>query len=164
MGGIEVETGRALGTREGLIASIAELNESAAVATVRRRLDGGEDPLTVMEDCRRGMGRVGEYYERGRYFISGLIMAGEIFGQVMELLQPLVEARLQHNCSGRVLLGTVQGDIHDLGKNITGMLLGCYGFTVIDLGVDVPPEEVAFPGARGEFGHHRAVVPPDRGL
>jgi methanogenic corrinoid protein MtbC1 len=68
-------------------------------------------------------------------------MAGEIFRQVMELLQPTIEAQFKGNESGTILLGTVRGDIHDIGKNSLSMLLNSYGFTVHDLGVDVAPVE-----------------------
>jgi len=122
-----------------LIQQVLELNEEEVLDIVRRRLQQGDDPLSIVEDCQEGMRRVGERYEHGQYFLSGLIMAGEIFREVMELLQPVIKESVQGNESGRILLGTVQGDIHDIGKNILTMLLSCYGFTVYDLGVDVPP-------------------------
>jgi methanogenic corrinoid protein MtbC1 len=124
-----------------MIHHVAELNEQAVLALVQERLSDGDDPLSIVEDCQEGMRRVGERYEQGRYYLSGLIMAGEIFREVMELAQPVIEAQISGEKSGRVLLGTVQGDIHDIGKNIQGMLLSCHGFTVYDLGVDVPPAE-----------------------
>jgi dimethylamine corrinoid protein len=123
-----------------LIHHVVELNEQEVLALVRGRLNDGDDPLSIVEDCQRGMRRVGERYEQGQYFLSGLIMAGEIFREVMELAQPVIEEKVRGNESGRILLGTVQGDIHDIGKNIQGMLLSCYGFTEYDLGVDVPPD------------------------
>ncbi len=85
------------------------------------------------------MRQVGQRYERGEFFVSGLIMSGEIFREVVELVQPLLQQQARGQSSGTVLVGTVSGDIHDIGKNIAGMLLACHGFTVIDLGVDVPP-------------------------
>ena len=124
-----------------LIHHVAELNEQAVLALVQERLSDGDDPLSIVEDCQEGMRRVGEQYEQGHYYLAGLIMAGEIFREVMELAQPVIEAQISGEESGRVLLGTVQGDIHDIGKNIQGMLLSCHGFTVYDLGVDVPPAE-----------------------
>jgi len=124
-----------------LIHHVAELNEQAVLALVQERLSDGDDPLSIVEDCQEGMRRVGERYEQGHYYLSGLIMAGEIFREVMELARPVIEAQISGEKSGRVLLGTVQGDIHDIGKNIQGMLLSCHGFTVYDLGVDVPPAE-----------------------
>lgn len=123
-----------------LINQVLELNEEEALDIVRRRLQQSDDPLSIVEDCQEGMRRVGERYEQGQYFLSGLIMAGEIFREVMELTQPIIKEKVQGNESGRILLGTVQGDIHDIGKNILTMLLGCYGFTVYDLGVDVAPD------------------------
>lgn len=122
-----------------LIYHVAELNEQEVLALVQERLSAGDDPLTIVEDCQEGMRYVGERYEQGRYFLSGLIMAGEIFREVMALTQPVIKEKVRGNESGRILLGTVQGDIHDIGKNIQSMLLSCYGFTVYDLGVDVPP-------------------------
>jgi len=122
-----------------LIHHVAELDEQVVLALVRKRLSDGDDPLSIVEECQEGMRRVGEHYEQERYFLAGLIMAGEIFREVMELAQPAIEAQISGGESGRVLLGTVQGDIHNIGKNIQGMLLSCHGFTVYDLGVDVPP-------------------------
>jgi methanogenic corrinoid protein MtbC1 len=124
-----------------LIHHVVELNEDEALNLVRQRLSRGDDPLSIVEDCHEGMRRVGERYEQGQYYLSGLIMAGEIFREVMELAQPFIETQISGDESGRILLGTVQGDIHDIGKNIQSMLLSCYGFTVLDLGVDVPPAE-----------------------
>ncbi|MBN1220325.1 MAG: cobalamin-dependent protein [Anaerolineae bacterium] len=123
-----------------LINEVLELNETEVLMIVQQRLQDGDDPLAIVEDCQEGMRRVGERYEQGQYFLSGLIMAGEIFREVMELAQPVIKKKVRGNESGRILLGTVQGDIHDIGKNIQTMLLSCYGFTVYDLGVDVPPD------------------------
>jgi methanogenic corrinoid protein MtbC1 len=125
-----------------LIVAISDLQEETALALVRRRLDAGDDPLLIIEDCKEGMRQVGVRYEQHEYYLAGLIMAGEIFRQVMELLQPVVEHQISGQASGRILLGTVEGDIHDLGKNIVNMLLSCHNFVVCDLGVDVSP--VAF--------------------
>jgi methanogenic corrinoid protein MtbC1 len=124
-----------------LIALITDLAEDATLALVRQRLADGDDPLSIIQDAQQGMRLVGERYEQGQYYISGLIMAGEIFRQVMDLIQPLVEAQPKGEASGTVLIGTVQGDIHDLGKNITTWLLRSHGFQVHDLGVDVPPDQ-----------------------
>jgi methanogenic corrinoid protein MtbC1 len=124
-----------------LMERVAELNERAVLALVRERLGQGDNPLSIVEECQEGMRRVGEQYEQGKYYLAGLIMAGEIFREVMELAQPAIEAQISGGGSGRILLGTVEGDIHDIGKNIQGMLLSCYGFTVYDLGVNVPPAE-----------------------
>ena len=126
-------------TSASLIAAISDLQEEQALALVRRRLEAGDDPLMIIQDCKEGMRQVGAHYERSEYFLAGLIMAGEIFREVMELLHPVVALPASSRASGRVLLGTVEGDIHDLGKNIVNMLLGCRSFAVYDLGVNVPP-------------------------
>ena len=122
-----------------LIDAIANLREETALTYVRQRLAAGDDSLQIIEDCQEGMRQVGVRYERSEYYLAGLIMAGEIFSQVMELLQPVIERQVSGQASGRILLGTVAGDIHDLGKNIVNMLLSCHNFVVYDLGVDVPP-------------------------
>jgi methanogenic corrinoid protein MtbC1 len=126
-----------------LIAAITDLQEETTLALVRQRLDANDDPLLIIEDCKEGMRQVGVRYERNEYFLAGLIMAGEIFRQVMELLQPVVQRQVSGQASGRILLGTVEGDIHDLGKNIVNMLLSCHKFVVHDLGVDVSPATFA---------------------
>ncbi len=126
-------------TSATLIGAVGELQEDVVLALVRQRLAAGEDPLRIIEACQEGMRQVGLRYERREYYLAGLIMAGEIFSQVMELLRPVVERRVSDRASGRILLGTVKGDIHDLGKNIVSMLLSCHRFAVHDLGVDVAP-------------------------
>jgi methanogenic corrinoid protein MtbC1 len=130
-------------TNATLTVAISGLQEETALALVRRRLDAGDDPLLIIKDCKEGMHQVGVRYERHEYYLAGLIMAGEIFRQVMELLQPVVEHQISGQASGRILLGTVEGDIHDLGKNIVNMLLSCHNFVVRDLGVDVSPAAFA---------------------
>ncbi len=124
-----------------LIAHVADLNENEVLSLVETRVAAGHDPLGIIEDCQEGLRQVGERYERQEYYLSGLIMAGEIFREVMEMVQPLIVEKFTGNESGTILLGTVKGDIHDIGKNNLSMLLTCYGFSVHDLGVDVSPSE-----------------------
>ena len=132
------------GSREptALERMIAELDEQGALDEVKESLVRGDNPLTIIEECQIGMRFVGESYESGKYFISGLIMAGEIFREAMEILAPLMPEAKPETAAGSILVCTVQGDIHDLGKNILDMLLRSHGFTVHDLGVDVSPAEV----------------------
>jgi len=120
-------------------AFMAELQEEATLERVRQCLAEGVDPLTIIDLCHKGMVQVGEYYEQGRYFISGLIMAGEIMGQVGQLVFPLLENKTTHGDAGSIVLGTVEGDIHFIGKDIFKVLVRAHGFAVHDLGVDVPP-------------------------
>ncbi len=138
--------------RTKLIESVSNLQEDTALALVRERITRGDDPIAIIDDCSKGMQLVGERYEAGEYFLAGLIMAGEIFSQVMEWLQPIVEQQVTGQSSGRILVGTVQGDIHDLGKNILTMLLSCHRFAVHDLGVDVSPK--AFREQTSELNPH----------
>ena len=128
-------------TESQLISAIADLDEELALNLVRERLAENDDPLTLIADCEKGLQQVGERYAQHKYYLSGLIMGGEIFYEVMELIQPVMEDRISGTGSGRILLGTVEGDIHDLGKNMFKLLLSCYKLTVYDLGVDVPPQE-----------------------
>jgi methanogenic corrinoid protein MtbC1 len=126
-----------------LIAAVADLEEETALEIVHERLDSGEDPLRVIQDCQEGLHQVGLRYEQNQYYLAGLIMGGEIFRQVMDMAQPLIARQISGHVSGTVVLGTVQGDIHDLGKNIVRMLLSCHNFVVHDLGVDVSPATFA---------------------
>jgi methanogenic corrinoid protein MtbC1 len=128
-------------TQSQLISAIANLNEELALKLIRERLAENEDPLTLIADCQKGLQRVGERYAQHKYYLSGLIMGGEIFYEVMELIRPVMERRISGTSSGKILLGTVESDIHDLGKNIVKLLLSCHKITVYDLGVDIPPEE-----------------------
>jgi methylmalonyl-CoA mutase cobalamin-binding domain/chain len=120
--------------------AVAALDEKAAVGLVRDALAGGESSLSIVRAAQEGMQSVGVRYERQDIFLAGLIMAGEIFRSVMELVEPGLETELAGDASGRVLLGTVAGDIHDIGKNMAALAFRTFGFTVLDLGVNVPPE------------------------
>ena len=125
-----------------LAGRIAALDEQGALDAVHARIDAGDDPLAIIEECQLGMRWVGEHYQSGKYFISGLIMAGEIFREAMVALGPLLPPETEDAAQGSVLVATVRGDIHDLGKNIVVMMLRSYGIVVHDLGVDVSPDEV----------------------
>jgi methanogenic corrinoid protein MtbC1 len=131
---------------------IADLDENGVLASARACLEAGDDPVAIIEACEEGMHLVGDRYEQQEYYLSGLIMAGEIFREVLEMTRPALEASLAGHSSGRVLIGTVQGDIHDIGKTIFQVALRSYGFTVEDLGVDVPPKV---------FAERAAVLQPD---
>jgi len=130
-------------TDQDLVHLLADLEEESVLEIVRQRIQDGKDLMQILEECNAGMQIVGTRYEQGEYYIAGLIMSGEIFREVVEMIQPLLVKNTDRKSSGRILVGTVSGDIHDIGKNMLGMLLSCYGFTVIDLGVDVPPAEFA---------------------
>ena len=120
---------------------VADLDEDAVLETVRRRLAAGEDPFLIVDECQAGVMQVGQLYERGMYYISGLIMAGEIMEQISQLVLPVLQGRITGSDAGRILVGTVQGDIHYVGKNMFKTLLTCFGFTFLDAGEDVEPAE-----------------------
>jgi methanogenic corrinoid protein MtbC1 len=132
-----------------LIALIADLQEEPSLSLVRKLIADGMDPLKIIEQCHIGMHQVGERYEQGIYYISGLIMAGEIMQQVSKLVLPLLNTEVSKNDSGKIVLGTVKGDIHFIGKNIFKFMIRCHGFAVHDLGEDVSPNE--FLSAAQEF-------------
>ena len=127
-----------------LVGRVAALDEQGALEAVRTRVAEGDEAMAIITDCQRGMQLVGEDYASGVYFISGLIMAGEIFREAMEILEPLLPAAgvAAADAPGGVFICTVRGDIHDLGKSIVTMRLRSYGIVVHDLGVDVSPDEV----------------------
>lgn len=124
-----------------LTSLMAELQENAVLDLVQQYLADGVDPLVIIDLCHKGMIQVGEFYEQGHYFISGLIMAGEIMHQVSQLVFPLLENKIIGGGPGSIVLGTVEGDIHFIGKDIFKLLVRVHGFTVHDLGVDVPPSQ-----------------------
>ena len=128
---------------DDLVGLIVGMDQCGSLAAVRQRLAGGEDPGRLMEECRTGMEQVGKMYERGEYFVTALIMAGEIFRQTADILLPLMTAAERQQDSRKVVIATVKGDIHDIGKNIVVSLLEARGFTVVDLGVDIDPEMIA---------------------
>ncbi len=121
-----------------LASLLADLDEERTLAQVKEALASGTDPLALVEGLRDGMSLVGERYEGKEYFLSDLIMSAEIFNQAISLIQPHLSADCG-NSRGTIVLGTVKGDIHDIGKNIVGSLLRCEGYEVHDLGVDVEP-------------------------
>ena len=124
-----------------LIQHMADLHEQEVLALVQERITRGDDPIDIVEDCRQGMILVGKRYEQQQYYLSGLILAGEILREVMEIVQPLTERKYDGKSLGLIILGTVEGDIHDAGKDLFQVLLKVHGFTVLDLGVNVPPRE-----------------------
>jgi methanogenic corrinoid protein MtbC1 len=124
-----------------LATTMADLEEAMVLKLVQQRLDTGEDPMMILTSCREGMVLVGKRFEAGEYWVSDLMMAGEIFKQVSGLLS----SRLKTDAIGKlgkVVIGTVKGDIHDIGKDIVVSLLKAANYDVRDLGVDVPPQKV----------------------
>jgi methylmalonyl-CoA mutase cobalamin-binding domain/chain len=121
---------------------ILNFKRDAVLEIVERRLGDGEDPLRILDDCRRGMTLVGERFQQGDFFLADLIVSAEIFKDATAVIEPRLSRKRAAHTRGRVLMGTLQGDIHDLGKNILITMLKANGFEVHDLGVDVPPSAV----------------------
>ena len=123
-----------------LIDAIVEMEDEKAVELTKQLLAQGVDPLSVLDDCRVAMGEVGRRFEAGEYFISELILAGEILKGISAEVKPLIKAETNGSKKTKVLIGTVKGDIHDIAKDIVVFMLDVNGFEVKDLGIDVPVE------------------------
>jgi len=120
-----------------LAMAMADLDEMKVQALVKAGLAGGIDPSALLDDCREGMTLIGKRFETGEYFLSDLIMAGEIFKSAAADLT--AHGGSSGPSKGKVVMGTVKGDIHDIGKDIVVTMLKGANFEVTDLGVDVPP-------------------------
>ena len=126
---------------EELIEAITEMREEDAMKIAIQMLDAGADPLDVLEASRKALDAIGQRFAAGVYFLPELMLAGEMMTQISELIKPRLAAMPERKRHGKVLIGTVQGDIHDIGKNIVSFMLDVNGFEVLDLGVDVPPQK-----------------------
>jgi len=126
---------------EELIKAITEMREEDALKITQDMLDAGTSPLDVLDACRKGLDAVGKHFEEGDYFLPELMLAGEMMNQITETLKPKLAEMPDRERQGKVLVGTVQGDIHDIGKNIVSFMLDVNGFEVLDLGVDISPQK-----------------------
>jgi methanogenic corrinoid protein MtbC1 len=123
-----------------LINLLADLKDKEVLDLVKQRLDAGEDPLKILEDSRKGMEIVGKRFADDEYFLPELVFSGELLKQVTELVKPHLKQAVETKKLGKVVIGTVAGDIHDIGLNIVDFMLDVNGFEVYNLGVDVPAE------------------------
>ena len=121
-----------------LIEAFTSIREEEAVNLAKGLLEGGTDPLDVIEICKDAVRIIGDRFESGQVFLPELIMAGEIMASISSEVTPLLQAGEEVGSRGKILFGTVEGDIHDIGKDIVVFLLEANGFEVIDLGVDIP--------------------------
>ncbi len=124
-----------------LTKAVADLEEEKAVKLVKDGLAKGQDANKLLADSREGMELVGKRFGEGEYFLPELVYSAEIFKQLAELLKPKLKAEVKTGKVGKAIVGTVAGDIHDIGKDIVVFMLDMNGFEVIDLGVDVPPQK-----------------------
>ncbi|OFW56013.1 MAG: hypothetical protein A2W01_04635 [Candidatus Solincola sediminis] len=125
---------------ENLAKMLVELDEQGVLDEVEAALNRGKDPMSIVEGLRQGMAEVGRRFEEKEYFLSELIMSAEIFKEAIAEIEPHLKPE-EGNSRGVIVLGTVKGDLHDIGKNIVAALLRCEGYEVRDLGVDVPPDK-----------------------
>lgn len=120
---------------------ISNLKENEVLEEVRKEIESGIEPIKILDSLKDGMLSIGERWKEGEYFVPEVIMGAEISKQIMEILKPELErSRTKIPVKGCVVIGTVKGDIHNIGKNITSALLQAAGFDVLNLGEDVPSE------------------------
>jgi methanogenic corrinoid protein MtbC1 len=126
---------------EDLVNALANLKEQEALEIVQNRLNAGDDPLSILDDARRAMETVGERFQKSEYFIPELVYSGEILKGITDMVKPKLTKAAEVKRLGKLVLGTVSGDIHDIGKDIVAFMLDISGFEVYDLGVDVPAQK-----------------------
>lgn len=126
---------------EDFVNLLADLQEQEVLALTGKRIDSGEDPMKILDDSRAAMAVVGKRFADGEYFLPELVFSGELMKQVSEMVKPHIKQAAVANKIGRVVIGTVAGDIHDIGLNIVEFMLDVNGFDVTNLGVDIPAEK-----------------------
>ena len=124
-----------------LVKTLADLKEEEVIKIVEDRLNTKEDPLKILDDARKAMEIVGKRFATSEYFIPDLVYSGEILKRVTEMVKPKLSKAGEIKRVGKVVFGTVAGDIHDIGKDIVVFMLDVNGFEVYDLGVDVPAQK-----------------------
>lgn len=127
--------------KEKLVTAIADMNEDEALGLVQAMLDAGEDPQLILNAASEAMSIVGQRFDEKEYYLPELIIAGEMMQMIGDMVKPKLRSEAAQSLKqGKVLIGTVAGDIHDIGKDVVSFMLDVNGFEVHDLGVDVPPE------------------------
>jgi len=126
--------------QEELFNRIVDMDEEGSIELAKKYLDEGGDPQKLLEICRNAMGVIGDKFEKGEYFLSELILGGEIFSSIMEFTLPHVKEGDTEKL-GKIVLGTVKDDIHNIGKDIFKAFAEAAGFDVVDIGVDVPVDD-----------------------
>ncbi|NIV35194.1 MAG: methionine synthase [Anaerolineae bacterium] len=125
---------------QALIDAFIDMREADVLAITGELLEGGTEPLAIVDACKQALEIIGQRFEEGEAFVPELVMSGEMMGQITDLVKPQIEQESAIEPLGKVLMGTVEGDIHDIGKDVVVFMLDANGFEVIDLGVDVAPE------------------------
>ena len=128
--------------KDDLLHCVIDLEEEKAYDLVKKLLEDNIDPKEIIEILSKGVEVIGDKFSKKEYFLTELVMAGEIFQQSAKILEPaLKKDDAKEKSKGVVVVGTVKGDVHDIGKNIFVTLLQCAGFEVHDLGVDIPAQD-----------------------
>ncbi|MCB0195492.1 MAG: cobalamin-dependent protein [Anaerolineae bacterium] len=123
-----------------LIDAITDMREDDALEITDSLLETNTDPLAILDDCRKAMEIIGQRFEEGDCFVPELILAGEMLKEISVKVKPLIQEQTgTAKKLGKIVFGTVEGDIHDIAKDIVAFMLDINGFEVYDLGVDVPP-------------------------
>ena len=123
-----------------LVELISELKKIEAIEVTQQRLNAGEDPLKILDDARKAMQIVGGRFSDGTYFIPDLVYSGKILEEVAALVKPGLSRTPESKKLGKIVIGTVAGDLHDIGKDLVTFMLDVNGFEVYDLGIDVQPQ------------------------
>ncbi len=122
--------------------ALADLKEDEVIAIVQDKLNAGADAMGILAEAGKGMETVGSRFAKGEYFIPDLVYSGEILKKVNELVKPKLTGGMATKTGGKVIIATVAGDIHDIGKDIVVFMLDVSGFQVYDMGVDVPVQKI----------------------
>ena len=125
---------------DSLITLLVELKEQDCLRVTGERLEAGEDPHKIIEDAREAMAIVGQRFADNVYFIPDLVYSGKILEQISDIVKPELSQKSQTKRLGKFVIGSVAGDLHDIGKNLVSFMLDVSGFEVFDLGVDVPAQ------------------------
>ncbi len=129
---------------EELRGALITANRDVAVAAVQRLVDAGVDPTVILESgMAQAMFTLGEMWKRGEVFLPEVVASAEVFKRCNAIVEPvLLASRTDAEAQQLVVLATVKGDLHDLGKNMVGAMLRTSGFEVLDLGKDVPADKI----------------------
>ena len=124
-----------------LVKLLSDLKEPEALAFVDKSLAEGADPMDLMGQAKEAMNIVGERFASEEYFIPDLVFSGEILKGIVKKLEPHLKKGAEEERLEKVVIGTVAGDIHDIGKDMVVFMLDVNGFEVVDLGIDVPVQK-----------------------
>jgi methanogenic corrinoid protein MtbC1 len=124
---------------EKLMDAIVNIRENEAIEAAQELIDSGEDAIKILDSATLAIEEVGKRFEEGKYFLPELLMSGEMLKKISDIIKPNIKREFVAAKKGKALIGTVEGDIHDIGKNIVSFLLDINGYEVRDIGIDIPP-------------------------